>query len=789
MNSIVSRWIISTCAIFVLILSIDIAAGMGVVETLSYGNASTDTKATSGLRGSRILSGSTITTPNCSAIRTAQYPAELQLFYVYSVEINDSLLLSDMERAIDNAVAIELDMCDLHGRPVYKIRTSTTHSFSSSGTCLNAIQTWLFLLSKPYVLNNLSVSFQSTGTCDPIVPGNTCIIVNGETAVLLDENSDATFVRNKVYIGIAHGLGDPDFLNGFTNSVVSAALLLEGHASLVENSDHYHEKMDDSNESSYRSGITTTVAVAAASVTIVVASIFCYGFIRRPNSHDPIARHRSRSLRKLGPLTIVSGSQLGAPTRRNHFVRLEDLSASPTSFVTTSISPQSYSNTYIKKDVQECLSEYSEEEYHHEVNFNPTVNWSISDITTDSASLRSGVSRTPSMLERIDEEIESQEQHVAEGDVDNSSCNFSYSEDSTIITKALSKTGIVSDDDCSEGDGDDDFYRNPTHKNIVDFDCASERQDRILDISDLDPCFTILPDTTEDLFCDLDDFSSEGSLDSPLESIVLEMRMSTEDSDSDSFKTAVSDATLISLLPLHDFPYLDIIQKDSYRNLYEHINNEQSDGSILKRTLSTVKGNLISNIPNTSSQPEKKEESASLFTTIDEMPAHLTDFSEQTEVGMDTTVIVSISKSSVEAGPAPRFDDIFSVTDSSEEISASEVASEMDDSLAPSDDGSSTSWSSYGSEAKPTSPSLEGNESSNADTEVKKDAPENQIIIDSVSRYSVHADETKCANNARVGIGDDIGSSLHATDSIDEWVSELMNQKPNIEFESTLTKT
>ena len=77
---------------------------------------------------------STITTPNCNAIRTAPYPAELQLFYTYSVEINHDLLLRDMERAIENAVAIELDMCDVEGRPVYKIRTGITHSFSTSGT-------------------------------------------------------------------------------------------------------------------------------------------------------------------------------------------------------------------------------------------------------------------------------------------------------------------------------------------------------------------------------------------------------------------------------------------------------------------------------------------------------------------------------------------------------------------------------------------------------------------------------------------------------------------------------
>jgi hypothetical protein len=650
----------------------------------------------------------------------------------------------------------------------------------------------LYFLSKPGVLNvpNESLSLQSTGTCDPIIPDNTCIVVNGETAVLLDENSDATFVRNRVYIGIAHGLGDLSFLNGFTNSVVSAALISEGHATLVENSDQYHERMDGSNEASYRSGVTTTVAVAAASVTIVVASIFCFGFIRRPNSHDPSVRHRSHSLRKLSPRTIVSGSQLGVPTRR-HFVRLEDLSASPTSFVTTSISPYSYSNAYSKEDAQECLPEYSEEAYYHEVDFNPTVNWSISDITTDSASLRSGVSRTPSMLEKIDEEIEDQEEDVAEGD-DGNSCNFYYSDDSTIITKALSKTGIVSDDDSDDDCHDDDHYRNPTHKNVADFECASERQDRILDISDLDPCFTILPYNIEDIFRDLDDMSSEGTLDSPLESIILEMMLSTEVSDTDSFKTAVSDATLISLLPLEDFTELDLIQKYSNKTLFEHIDSEKSDGSTLKPTLSPIKGNLVPNRPNTSSQPEKKKNSASLFKAIDETPSHVTNLSEHTEVGKDTTVNASISKSSFSeddgAGPTPRNDEILSVTDSSEESSASEVELEMDDSLAPSDDVSSTSFSSYGSEAKPTSPSLEGKKSSNADTEVKKDAPENDII-DSISPYSVHINETKGVTNSSVGIDDDLGANLHAVDSIDEWVSELMSQKPKVESETTLTKT
>ena len=134
MNEILSRGMFGIFAIFLLILGIDIATGSNLTESVGSSKyIISDHEALKVLRGSRLLSGSTITTPNCNMPRIAEYPAELQLFYTYSVEINNELLLYDMERAIDNAVAIELDMCDFMGRPVYKIRTSTTHSFSTSG--------------------------------------------------------------------------------------------------------------------------------------------------------------------------------------------------------------------------------------------------------------------------------------------------------------------------------------------------------------------------------------------------------------------------------------------------------------------------------------------------------------------------------------------------------------------------------------------------------------------------------------------------------------------------------
>ena len=613
-----------------------------------------------------------------------------------------------------------------------------------------------------FLFLNVHLSLLSPGMCDPIMVSNTCIVVNGETAVLLDHNSDATFVRNRVYVAISHGLSDLSFLNGFTNSVVSAALVSEGHASLVENSNQYHERTDGS-DSSHHSGVTTTVAVAAASVTILVASVFCYGFVRRPNSHDPSVRHRNRSLRKISPRTVVSGSQLGVPMRR-HFVRLEDLAASPTSFVTTSISPHSYPNTYNEEVVEGYFPEYSKQEYHHEVNYNAAINWSVSDITSDSASLRSGVSRTPSMLERIDEEIEDEEEDIlTEGD-DSDSCNFSYSEDSTIITKALSKVSVAGQDKCN--DNNDFPYRSPIYKNVAEFDCANERQDRVLDISDLDPCFTIIPDNPEDVFRDLEDLSSEGTQESLLESIVLEMRLSTEVCENDSLEKTLSDKSINSLLSEEDLTKLNnLIKEDSYKASSDYIGGKNPEDMVLEANLATFDSNEVR--LSFDLLLEKQDDSESLDSTIDETRTCLTDLSLQTK--LRNNVIAAPSENNYSSAT----DSILTVTDSGKKIPASKVESEMDGSgtlyhLSP----ISTSRSHIEEEHQ----SLNDDKLSDSDAKIKEvhlDAEE----INSISLSSNKGAETAGSNASGARMEDDLSTNLHAVDSIDEWVSELMNGK------------
>jgi hypothetical protein len=301
---------------------------------------------------------------------------------------------------------------------------------------------------------------------------NGCIVVKGQTSILLD--NDSSLIRTKAYEAIENGLVDPEFLEGYTDSVVRTAFLSRGKAVLVEAGQSVDQSGD---ESTHISPITATIAAAAASVSFVVASVFCYGFMRRDgrNHPEPSVRHKGRSL-KTGARTVVSDS-LGGRARR-HFVRLEDLSASPASYMTASLSPMSPDYEY----------KYDEEELQaYEDNYNPTIAWSVSDITSDSASLRSGVSRTPSMLERIEEE----EDEDREKESDNEDHQDVKPEKNATKKKFRSGTS-----------------RSPNSQKVEDYDCKSLGRDQMSDVSDLDPCFTIVP-VPDDAKSDASDNISE----------------------------------------------------------------------------------------------------------------------------------------------------------------------------------------------------------------------------------------------------------------------------------------
>jgi hypothetical protein len=233
------------------------------------------------------------------------------------------------------------------------------------------------------------------GFCAPSVHGNTCNVVTGVTAILLD--SQSAFAQGAAYTAIQVGLNDTDFLDQFSSTIYRAQFLVSIRESL-------EISPDQSDHADASGSVTATVAVAAASVSFVVASIFCYGLMRRENSKssEPRIRHKSRSSRHQRARTI--GNPNGIQTMNRRFVRLgedDSFSADPSvTFVTTTLGSP-----------------------HHELT--PSIAWSISDVTSDSMSIRSdsmsmrsGISRTASQLQRIEEEREEEVSYDDEGDYD-----------------------------------------------------------------------------------------------------------------------------------------------------------------------------------------------------------------------------------------------------------------------------------------------------------------------------------------------------------------------------------
>jgi hypothetical protein len=209
--------------------------------------------------------------------------------------------------------------------------------------------------------------------CAPRSLGDICFVVTGGTAILLDSN--AAFAQDAAYEAISEALSDLDYLKLFAPDIVRAKFLQNLRESLVIPS-------SGSSTSSETGTMTATVAIATASVTFVVASMFCYGIMRREfrNPSEPSHRHkqprkprRSKSRVVRNPIGIQRKS-------RDNFVLLDDSSLSETIF--------------------------PEEESKNELNVyrpNPAFSWSVSDITSDSCSILSSVSRR---LESIVEEEE-----------------------------------------------------------------------------------------------------------------------------------------------------------------------------------------------------------------------------------------------------------------------------------------------------------------------------------------------------------------------------------------------
>lgn len=256
--------------------------------------------------------------------------------------------------------------------------------------------------------------------CAPHEEENTCSVVNGATAILLDNHSSN--IQDIVYDTIANALDKIDQVQRFAPFVVRAEFRNPMEETLILSDDSSKPSLAD--DSTPPGAVTATVAVAAASVSFLVASIFCYGLMRREIRHhpEPSIRHK---FRRTASRSIVGGGHPmlglghGAHRHPRRFVRLDELA---TAHAASKLRFMGGMGTMhdIDDDHDDDVEDYDCHQDHEpspdnrglsssQNRYGPSITWSISDITSDSASLRSGVSWTTSKLERIEEADEEEE--------------------------------------------------------------------------------------------------------------------------------------------------------------------------------------------------------------------------------------------------------------------------------------------------------------------------------------------------------------------------------------------
>lgn len=192
-------------------------------------------------------------------------------------------------------------------------------------------------------------------SCTPDDTDNLCHVIDGSTTILLDTGANAA--KELAYDAIKAALADVEYIADFAPAVASASFLEQDRDSFVVS------PPPTGNDGSSGTSVTTTVSIAAASVAFVLVSIFAYGMIRRV----PMGRIKGLS----SPIGKGSPGHIGIKPAGNYYENLND--EQPSLF-------------HLDIDSE-----------------SPSHTWSVSDITSE-GSIRSGLSRGTSTLERIDEE-------------------------------------------------------------------------------------------------------------------------------------------------------------------------------------------------------------------------------------------------------------------------------------------------------------------------------------------------------------------------------------------------
>ena len=218
---------------------------------------------------------------------------------------------------------------------------------------LNKVGLSLLRLSS---LSQLSRVF--LGFCIPRNPENVCSIIRGTANIYLD--SEVTEARDIAYTALDEALADPTFVVLFEPNVVHSRFLGSVQENVILVPIEAPSPVETTTTPS-----SIKIAIAISSVVFVVASIFSFGFLRRQT--------KLNACRQQADLQRQQRRKSGRELRR-YFQTLDSDDGTvdgPVHQMTTD---------------QDCRS----------------VTWS--DLTSDSGSVQSIISRTTSRLHKIEEE-------------------------------------------------------------------------------------------------------------------------------------------------------------------------------------------------------------------------------------------------------------------------------------------------------------------------------------------------------------------------------------------------
>lgn len=196
---------------------------------------------------------------------------------------------------------------------------------------------------------------------------NDCSVVKGRTDIYLDARVNEA--RDIAYTAIQQALADQSFMILYEPSIVRSRFeeSIQENLVLVPVESAVPDVVEASSTPSL-----VKVAIAISSIAFVVASIFSYGFLRRQSQlnerrQETIVRRQQEKRRKVDR------------RRHRHFSALESDDGTPNEGPVIHLASRSDDDAR-------------------------SVGWSVSDITSDSGSVQSILSRSTSRLEIIEEE-------------------------------------------------------------------------------------------------------------------------------------------------------------------------------------------------------------------------------------------------------------------------------------------------------------------------------------------------------------------------------------------------